>query len=180
MARRRNKPQEGASVGVQPVAPQFIYEATLGANGAFNPIYLTPCPAATPSCPAGGFVKNSNIFNFFQAATNDADGVRLDSGNTDWTISGNSFHQTTSHPATGGTTARGIFLNNTSGNNFVISNNFRIRGYYLIAQSLDRSDVALLRHSAFRDDRFRAFSGICKHFGEHLLCLFVIDFPIVD
>jgi iron complex outermembrane recepter protein len=34
-----------------------------GRNGAFNPIYLTPCPAATPTCPVGGFVNNANTFN---------------------------------------------------------------------------------------------------------------------
>ena len=34
MARRRNKPQQGARAGPQPVAPQLIYEATRGANGA--------------------------------------------------------------------------------------------------------------------------------------------------
>ena len=39
---------------------------TLNRNAAFNPIYLTPCPAnAGPlGCPAGGFVKDNNIFNF--------------------------------------------------------------------------------------------------------------------
>jgi iron complex outermembrane receptor protein len=37
---------------------------TLGANGAFNNIYLTPCPAATPTCPAGGYVTNGTVFNF--------------------------------------------------------------------------------------------------------------------
>lgn len=35
-----------------------------GANGSFNNIFLTPCPAATPTCPAGGFVNNANTFNF--------------------------------------------------------------------------------------------------------------------
>jgi iron complex outermembrane receptor protein len=38
---------------------------TLGRNGAFSaPFFLTPCPAATPTCPAGGFVHNSNTFLF--------------------------------------------------------------------------------------------------------------------
>lgn len=37
----------------------------LNANGAFrNTFYLTPCPAATPTCPAGGFVKDNNTFLF--------------------------------------------------------------------------------------------------------------------
>jgi iron complex outermembrane recepter protein len=36
-----------------------------GANGSFNPIYLTPCPAAaSATCPAGGFVRDANIFRF--------------------------------------------------------------------------------------------------------------------
>lgn len=29
-----------------------------------HPVYLTPCPAANPTCPAGGFVKDSNVYNF--------------------------------------------------------------------------------------------------------------------
>lgn len=34
-------------------------------NGAFNPIYITPCPAATPTCPTGGWVRNGGAtFNF--------------------------------------------------------------------------------------------------------------------
>ena len=37
---------------------------TLGANGSFNPIYLTPCPAGNVTCPAGGFVKDANTFLF--------------------------------------------------------------------------------------------------------------------
>ena len=38
---------------------------TLGRNGAFSaPFFLTPCPASTPTCPTGGFVRNSNTFLF--------------------------------------------------------------------------------------------------------------------
>ncbi len=36
----------------------------LGANGSFNPIYLTPCPAGNATCPAGGFVSNGQTFDF--------------------------------------------------------------------------------------------------------------------
>ena len=37
----------------------------LGANGAFtNPFYLTPCPPANLTCPAGAFVQDSNNFLF--------------------------------------------------------------------------------------------------------------------
>ncbi len=50
-----------------PISGTAVDEAgvthNLGANGSFNPIYLTPCPAATPTCPAGGFVQDNNIFH---------------------------------------------------------------------------------------------------------------------
>lgn len=37
---------------------------TNGRNGSFNTIYLTPCPPANPTCPAGGFVSNGATFSF--------------------------------------------------------------------------------------------------------------------
>jgi iron complex outermembrane receptor protein len=38
---------------------------TLGRNGAFaHPIYLTRCPTGNATCPAGGFVLDSNTFSF--------------------------------------------------------------------------------------------------------------------
>ncbi|HEX8842782.1 MAG TPA: TonB-dependent receptor [Sphingomicrobium sp.] len=37
----------------------------LSANGAFRfPFFLTPCPAGNATCPAGGFVNDSNTFLF--------------------------------------------------------------------------------------------------------------------
>ena len=34
-------------------------------RGSFrHPAYLTPCPAGNVTCPAGGFVKDGNVFNF--------------------------------------------------------------------------------------------------------------------
>ncbi len=36
-----------------------------GRNGAFaHPAYLTPCPTGNATCPAGGFVKDGNVYNF--------------------------------------------------------------------------------------------------------------------
>ncbi len=37
---------------------------TRGRNGSFAPIFLTPCPTGNPTCPAGGFVNNTNTFSF--------------------------------------------------------------------------------------------------------------------
>jgi len=38
--------------------------STPGANGAFNLIYLTPCPTGNATCPTGGFVRDTNTFSF--------------------------------------------------------------------------------------------------------------------
>uniref|UniRef100_A0A6J6A157 Unannotated protein n=1 Tax=freshwater metagenome TaxID=449393 RepID=A0A6J6A157_9ZZZZ len=35
-----------------------------GRNGSFNTIFLTPCPTGNLTCPAGGFVNNTNTFSF--------------------------------------------------------------------------------------------------------------------
>lgn len=38
---------------------------SLGRNGAFNPIFLTPCPAASAAtCLPGGFVNDTNTYSF--------------------------------------------------------------------------------------------------------------------
>lgn len=66
-----------------------------GRNGAFaHPAYLTPCPAGNVTCPAGGFVKDSNVYNFsrlypagftprFIGVTDEAYGVLGYKGKTD-------------------------------------------------------------------------------------------------
>ncbi len=66
-----------------------------GANGAFtHPAYLTKCPTGNPTCPASGFVKDGNIFNFatlypagftprFFGKTDEAYGVLGYKGKTD-------------------------------------------------------------------------------------------------
>jgi len=38
--------------------------ATFGNHPAFNDIYLDPCTAAFTGCPTGGWIKDSNTFNF--------------------------------------------------------------------------------------------------------------------
>lgn len=35
-----------------------------GRNAAFSDIFLTPCPTGNATCPAGGFVNDTNRFNF--------------------------------------------------------------------------------------------------------------------
>ncbi len=38
--------------------------ASYSQNPVFTDFYLTPCPAANATCPTGGFVFNTNVFNY--------------------------------------------------------------------------------------------------------------------
>ena len=65
-------------------------------------------------------VSNNLIYDFFRTGT--AYCFQLGAASTDWTISNNSMWETTS--ITSASTLYGIYINNTSGNNFLISGNY--------------------------------------------------------
>jgi hypothetical protein len=91
-----------------------------GASTPANCLYASGSSGTPAQNNSGNTVANCNIFNF-SATQGDQYGIRLDGGNTGWTITGNSFYQTASR--TGGHTVGAIFINNPSGNNFVVSGN---------------------------------------------------------
>lgn len=68
-------------------------------------------------------ISNNNIFDFLRHGLN-SNGVYLYSNTTAWTISGNSFYETTLFTPTANTTNNIIYIYNYSGNNFDISDNF--------------------------------------------------------
>ena len=94
-----------------------------GASTPANAIYSSGSTGTTAQNNSGNTVANCNLFNFYSTA--DSAGVRLDAGNTDWIISGDSFYQTVGQPYLGNViNARPIYINNSSGNNFIITSNF--------------------------------------------------------
>jgi hypothetical protein len=117
------------------------FSATAGANGndnntidhcdvrdggstPVNGIYAAGSTGTTAQNNSGNTVSNCNVFNFYSGLTSvDSAGVRLDAGNTDWTITGNSFYQTASRAGVAAN-VRAIYLNNPSGNNFTVTGNF--------------------------------------------------------
>jgi hypothetical protein len=94
-----------------------------GATTPTNGLYSSGSIGTTAQNNSGNTVSNCNIFNFYAATAVDAAGVRLDGGNTSWTLSGNSFYQTTSRAAVAAN-VRAVYLNNFSGNNFTVTGNF--------------------------------------------------------
>ena len=93
------------------------------ANRPLNSIYSLGTSAKENS---SNTISNNNIYDFLNktAASN---GVNLSTNSTAWTISGNSFYETTQFNTDGGTGANfpytAININNT-GVNFTVSNNF--------------------------------------------------------
>ena len=69
-------------------------------------------------------ISNNRIHDFF-AATASAYGIEVLTGNSDWTISGNSVYQTATRTPTAVGTIYGIYVSNgTNGNNFGVTGNF--------------------------------------------------------
>ncbi len=93
-----------------------------GASPARNGVYSLGTTGTPSQNNSVNNVINNNFSNFY-AATGDSAGVRLDAGNTLWVVSGNSVYQTIARPPANGT-ARGIYINNASGNGFSVTNNF--------------------------------------------------------
>jgi hypothetical protein len=66
-------------------------------------------------------ISNNDILNFY-ATSGDSAGVRLDTGNTNWTISDNYIYQTASRASITGN-AEGIIINAATGVGFTLANN---------------------------------------------------------
>ncbi len=94
-----------------------------GANLPFNAIYASGTTTTNTLQNSGVQITNNKIFDFFAPAVADW-GILVSTGNTDWTITGNSLYQTATRTMTTAATEGGIQINNTSGNNFVVSSNF--------------------------------------------------------
>lgn len=95
-----------------------------GATTPMNSIYAT----GTASKENNNItISNNNIYNFYNSAssTNAGTGISINSCNNTWTISGNSFYQVSTRTAfNNGATMYGIYINNSSGNSFSVSDNY--------------------------------------------------------
>jgi hypothetical protein len=68
-------------------------------------------------------ISNNNIYDFFKHGTTSY-GVFLSTASSVWTITGNSFYETTSFIPTDNIAFYPIYVYNTSGNGFIISDNY--------------------------------------------------------
>ncbi len=91
---------------------------------AQNGIYSVGTTTSTAHNNSGNTISNCNIYDFYvTGATTTMTGILVGTGNTDWTISGNSIYQTNTRTATtGASTINAITV--SSGNNHSITGNF--------------------------------------------------------
>jgi trimeric autotransporter adhesin len=94
-----------------------------GAGLATNGIYSLGTTTTTATNNSGILITNNNVFNYFAAAL-DHYGLSVLGGNTDWTITGNSFYQTVSRAITTNSTTSGIRISSTLSNNNIITGNY--------------------------------------------------------
>jgi hypothetical protein len=91
-----------------------------GGNRPFNVVYSF---GTNDKANTGNSITNNNIYDFFRPSAWSY-GIHIRSNSTGFTISGNSFYETTTFAASSHGEYRIIYIENTSGNNFNISGNF--------------------------------------------------------
>jgi hypothetical protein len=92
----------------------------IDANRPINAIYSAGTAGKVND---GNIISNNNIFDFLKHATT-SNGILLFANTTSWTIDGNSFYETAAFIPAGTVTYSAIYINNTAGNNFAVSNNY--------------------------------------------------------
>lgn len=127
-------------VNTSPTSGTVVFSTTTGANGndnntletcdirdgastPANGIYAEGTGTTTAQNNSGNTISNCNLFNFYRSTAVDAAGLKITSGNTNWTLSGNSFYQTVSRAGVSAT-VRAIYLSNTSDNSHTVTGNF--------------------------------------------------------
>lgn len=106
-----------------------IHGAT-GLNPAFG-IAMYGTTTTAGSYNDNGTISNCNIYDYFHASNQNM-GIKLDQGNSAWTITGNSFYQTASRVYSGSQPVRAMHINSNGsgsstmtpqGSGFTITNN---------------------------------------------------------
>ncbi len=95
----------------------------ISSNANIRPINAVFSAGSALHENSGISILNNNIFDFWNLGANSS-AIQLAASSTDFTISKNSFYETTSFQPTGTAAYQMILINNPSGNNFAISDNY--------------------------------------------------------
>ena len=93
-----------------------------GGNRPINAIYSYSDGVSGNN--TGNTISNNNIYDFFNAGASSC-GILISSNSSDWSITGNNFYETTTLVPTAASTSYSVIrIDNASGNNFTVTNNF--------------------------------------------------------
>jgi len=120
-------------------------------------------------------ISNNNIFDFL-TTTYYSIGINLGNYTTGWTITGNSFYETTSIAPSGAYYFSPIYINNTAGNGFVITGNYIGGNAQLAAGTHSKTtgygpfygiylNVGTAVASSVQNNIIRNYSWICDNGG---------------
>lgn len=122
------------------------------AGVAATGVYSSGSETTIATYNSGNIISNCNIFDNFNSGSAANSGIFLLSGNTDWTISGNSFYQTSPRTTTVDLIQMNvIYIVCATGGNFVITNN------YIGGRQANAGGSALTVDGAFTN-KFRGIS----------------------
>ncbi|MDP1623554.1 MAG: T9SS type A sorting domain-containing protein [Bacteroidales bacterium] len=91
-----------------------------GSNRPYNIVYSSGTSGSENSANT---ISNNNIFDFINAGAS-SNGIYIGSNSTGWTITGNSFYETTSFTPNTFAEYDVIRIDNTSGDSFTVSDNY--------------------------------------------------------
>lgn len=100
-----------------------IRDRSDAAGTPVNAIYSSGNSSSVAKYNSNNTISNNNIYNFYNSGSNSA-GIYLGDGNTDWTISGNSFYQTSARAPGSASGWNIILIGSSSNNNVTILNNY--------------------------------------------------------
>ncbi|ADQ81092.1 hypothetical protein Palpr_2963 [Paludibacter propionicigenes WB4] len=99
------------------------HNSITNAGGMSRPVNAIFSNGTSGKVNTGGIISNNVIYDFLNRGTASY-GINILSYNSGWTITGNSFYETTSFVPTASVAYNVIYVNNASGSNFAISGNY--------------------------------------------------------
>jgi hypothetical protein len=134
----KNCTLKGSGVGATTTGVVFFVTSTSGLGNSNNTFDNCDITAAGSNLPSNGVyssgssnfpnvsdtIRNCRIYDNFNSSNNSA-GIQLGVNNSAWVIDNNRFYQTATRTTSSGTPLyAGVYLNNTVGDKFVITNNY--------------------------------------------------------
>ncbi len=101
----------------------LINNNNISCNAGARPINAIYSLGSAGFDNSGNTISNNNIFNFLKQGSA-SNGINISSNSAAWSITGNSFYETASFAPTATVAYNIIYINNASGVNFDISNNY--------------------------------------------------------